>query len=246
MKAKGIDSAAGGGRLRGRILALALAALATACTLTPPAQPHMSILPVASPASPSPLVEVRIGHVRAVIPKSWEARTLPTSNLPREGFVASPNLARWERGQAYSQGIEAFWVDVATLRIPSDYYYLAARNASFRQLGGPGACGPARPQILVNHPPDYSGRTLSPGDFVASAAGGCMRGGRLTHWAYVVAAPGFGPIRKVGIPTSGLYVVVAEVTGPESARLLTEIMKSARFDSATIGHIVDAAHEAAV
>jgi hypothetical protein len=236
--------------VRGRILALALIALATACTRTPlaepPSQPDMSILPVVSPASPSPLVEVRIGHVRAVIPKAWEAKTLPTSNLPREGFVASPNLARWERGQAYSQGVEAFWVDVATLRIPSDYYYLAARNASFGQLGGPGACGPARPQILVNHPPDYSGRTLSPGDFVASATGGCMRGGRPTHWAYVVAAPGFGPIRKVGIPTSGLYVVVAEVTGPESARLLTEIMKSARFDSATIGHIVDAVHESAV
>jgi len=236
--------------LRGRILALALTALATACTRTPlaqpPSQPDMSILPVASPASPSPLVEVRIGHVRAVIPKSWEAKMLPSSNLAQEGFVASPNLSRWERGRAYSQGIEAFWVDGATLHIPSDYYYLAARNASFGQLGGPGACGPARPQVLVNHPPDYSGRTLSPGDFVASAAGGCLRGGRLTHWAYVVAAPGFGPLRRVGIPTSGLYVVVAEVAGPGSARLLTEIMKGARFDSATIGQIVDAAHEPAL
>src|SRR5947208_14392048 len=125
-KAKGIDSAAGGGRLRGRIPALALAALATACTLTPPAQPHMSILPVASPASPSPLVEVRIGHVRAVIPKSWEAKMLPSSNLAQEGFVASPHLSRWERGRAYSQGIEAFWVDGATLHIPSDYYHLAS------------------------------------------------------------------------------------------------------------------------
>ncbi len=236
--------------MRGRILALALVALATACSRTPlaqsPIRPDISILPVRSPSSPSPLVEVRIGHVRAVIPKSWDAKTLPISNLAREGFVASPNLTRWERGQAYSQGIEAFWVDVATLRIPSDYYYLAARNASFGQLGGPGACGPARPQILVNHPPDYSGRTLSPGDFVASAAGRCVRRGQLTHWAYVVAAPGFGPVRKVGIPSSGLYVVVAEVSGPESARLLTEIMKSARFASATIGQIVDAAHASPV
>src|SRR5207245_6245262 len=109
-------------------------------------------------------------------------------------------------------------------------YVSGAPRAAFREPGGPGACGPARAPVLVTHPPDYSGRTLSPGDFVASAAGGCRRGGRLTHWAYVVAAPGFGPVRKVGIPTSGLYVVVAEVSGPESARLLTEIMKSARFD----------------
>jgi hypothetical protein len=236
--------------VRRRILALVLAALATACTRTPIAPSTtdggISILPVPSQASPSPLVEIRIGHVRGVIPRTWEARMLPKSHLAREGFVASPNLARWERGKPYSQGIEAFWVDGARLRIPSDYYYLAARNASFGQLAGPRACGDIRSRVLVNHPPDFTGRTLSPSDFVASAVGTCLRGGRSTHWAYVVAAPGFGPVRRVGIPTSGLYVVVAEVTGPGSARLLTEIMKGARFDSASIGEIVDAAHRAVV
>ena len=236
--------------MRRRILALSVAALATACTRTPIAQappiPGISILPVPSQSSPSPLLEVRIGHVRGLIPSSWKAEMLPKSQLAREGFVASPDLAKWERGQAYSQGIEAFWIDGARLRIPSDYYYLAARNASFGQLAGPKPCGPTRPQVLVNHPPDYSGRTLSPSDFVASAFGSCMRDGQLTHWAYVVAAPGFGPVREVGIPNSGLYVVVAEVSGPGSARILTELMKGARFDSATIGQIVDAAHQPAV
>jgi hypothetical protein len=62
----------------------------------------------------------------------------------------------------------------------------------------------------------------------------------------MVAAPGFGPVRQVGIPNSGLYVVVAEVTGPGSARLLTEIMKGARFDSSSIGEILEAAHRPAV
>jgi hypothetical protein len=236
--------------VRRRILALAMVALATACTRTPvaqsPSDDGISILPMPSQVSPSPLVEIRIGHVRGVIPRTWEARMLPKSRLAREGFVASPNLARWERGQPYSQGIEAFWVDGARLHIPSDYYYLAARNASFGQLAGPRACGDIRPRVLVNHPPDFSGRTLSLSDFVASAVGECFRDGRLTHWAYVVAAPGFGPVRQVGIPSSGLYVVVAEVTGPGSARILTEIMKGARFDSDSIGEIVDAAHRPVV
>lgn len=98
----------------------------------------------------------------------------------------------------------------------------------------------------MNHPPDYSGRTLSPSDFVASATGSCTRDGQLTHWAYVVAAPGFGPVREVGIPNSGLYVVVAEVKGPGSARVLTELMKGASFDSSTIDQIVNAAHQPAV
>jgi hypothetical protein len=236
--------------VRRRILALSVAALATACTRTPIAQAPptsgISILPATSQTSSSPLLEVRIGHVRGLIPRSWKAEMLPKSQLAREGFVASPDLAMWERGQAYSQGIEAFWIDGASLRIPSDYYYLAARNASFGQLAGPRPCGAMRPQVLVNHPPDYSGRTLSASDFVASATGSCMRGGRLTHWAYVVAAPGFGPVREVGIPNSGLYVVVAEVSGPGSARILTELMKSAQFDSTTIGQIVDAAHQPAI
>jgi hypothetical protein len=236
--------------VRRRILALVIAALATACTRTPVAPSAtgdgISILPVPSQVSPSPMVEIRIGHVRGVIPRTWEARMLPKSHLAREGFVASPNLARWERGRPYSQGIEAFWVDGARLRIPSDYYYLAARNASFGQLAGPGDCGSIRSRVLVNHPPDLSGKTLSPSDFVASGAGECLRDGRLTHWAYIVAAPGFGPVRQVGIPNSGLYVVVAEVTGPGSAKLLQEIMKGARFDSSSIGEILDAAHRQTV
>jgi hypothetical protein len=236
--------------VRRRILALLMVGLATACTRTPIAQSPsgdgLSILPVPSEATPSPMVEIRIGHVRGVIPRTWEARMLPKSHLAREGFVASPNLARWEQGRPYSEGIEAFWVDGARLRIPSDYYYLAARNASFGQLAGPGACGAIRPRVLANHPPDFSGRTLSPSDFVASAVGACIRDGRLTHWAYMVAAPGFGPVRQVGIPNSGLYVVVAEVTGPGSARLLTEIMKGAQFDGSSIGEILEAAHRPAV
>ena len=88
----------------------------------------ISILPAPSQSSPSPLLQVRIGHVRGLIPKSWKAEMLPKSQLAREGFVASPDLAKWERGQAFSQGIEAFWIDGARLRIPSfRQYHLGPR-----------------------------------------------------------------------------------------------------------------------
>jgi hypothetical protein len=232
--------------VRTRVLALTLAAVATACTHAPSSQPGpqtLSIVPVASTASPSPLVEVRIGLVRAVIPRSWDARTLPTSKVPTEGFVASPDLAGWEHGAAHVQGIEAFWVDIGRLQIPTDYYYLAAKNASFGQLDRAGRCGRVRPTVLANHPPDYTGQSFSPGDFVASAAGRCVAGGRPTHWAYMVAAPGFGPLRHIGIPTSGLYVVVADVAGPRSATMLDEMMRGARFSSATVAQLLQAAHQ---
>jgi len=232
--------------VRTRVLALGLAAVATACAHAPLSQPGpqtLSIVPVVSTASPSPLVEVRIGLVRAVIPKSWEARTLPASKVPAEGFVASPDLAGWEHGAAHVQGIEAFWVDIGSLQIPTDYYYLAAKNASFGQLGRSGACGRVRPTVLANHPPDYTGRHYSPSDFVASAAGRCVADGRASHWAYMVAAPGFGPLRHVGIPTSGLYVVVADVAGPRSGTMLNEMMRGARFSTATVAQLLQAAHQ---
>lgn len=232
--------------MRARVLALGLAAVATACTRAPLPQPGpqtLSIVPVASTASPSPLAEVRIGLVRAVIPRSWQASTLPDSRVPAEGFVASPDLAGWERGAAHVQGIEAFWVDIGRLQIPTDYYYLAAKNASFGQLDQSRSCERVRPTVLANHPPDYTGRHFSPGDFVASAAGRCVTNGRSSHWAYMVAAPGFGPLRHVGIPTSGLYVVMADVAGPQSETMLNEMMEGARFNSATVAQLLQAAHQ---
>jgi len=232
--------------VRTKVLALALAAVATACSHAPQSQPAsqtLSIVPFSAPASPSPLAEVRIGLVRAVIPRSWQASTIPTSRVPVEGFVASPDLAGWEHGAAHVQGIEAFWVDIARLQIPTDYYYLAAKNASFGQLDQSGVCDRVRPTVVANHPPDYTGQHFSPGDFVASAAGRCITDGRSSHWAYMVAAPGFGPLRHIGIPTSGLYVVMADVSGPRSGAMLDEMMNGARFDTASISQLLQAAHQ---
>jgi hypothetical protein len=227
--------------------AIVLACMLTACSraaVVPQAAPAaLQVRPLHEPSSPSPLVEVRVGSVRGVVPEGWDARLLPADHVAQEGFEASPRIQDWERGVPAIPGIEAFWIDVGKLGIPSDYYYLAARSVSFDRMGSDGdACGSSRPNVLANHPPDLTGRHDSPSDFVAYARGTCTGGdGRPTRWGYVVAAPGFGPIRSVGIPTSGLYVVMAQVSGPHSATLLHEMLSQASFGQTTIPQLVRAA-----
>jgi hypothetical protein len=155
--------------------------------------------------------------------------------------VASPQLEAWEREAGAVGGIEAFWIDVAKLQIPSDYYYLVAQGPAMAALAENKNCRSARKQIYINHPPDFTGRRLSAGDYVMSATGTCLTEGKPTRWTYVVAAPGFGPIRQVGIPTSGLYVVMAAVPGQEAGQLLTQILQGARFGNTSISEILQAA-----
>jgi hypothetical protein len=223
---------------------LVLAAVLTACSRVPigeaPAPLTFSIRHFTSASTPSPLNEVRTGQVRAVFPESWEARPLPATSVPQEGFVASPRIDRFERGVGAIQGIEAFWVDVAKLKIPSNYYYLAARNEALSALTA-GKCRAVRRDVLIDRPPDFTGRTFSPSDYVVSATGTCDSGAQPTRWAYVVAAPGFGPVRQVGLPTSGLYVVVAVVSGRGANRLLHEMLDGAQFGGTPISQIVRAA-----
>jgi hypothetical protein len=222
-----------------------LAAALTACSRVPvgeaPASFPFSIRHFHSTSTPSPLNEVRTGQVRAIFPESWEARPLAASAVHQEGFVASPRVDRFERGAGGIQGIEAFWVDVAKLEIPTNYYYLAARNEALSALSTSKSCRAARRDVLVDRPPDFTGRTFSPSDYVVSASGTCQSGGRPTRWAYVVAAPGFGPIRQMGLPTSGLYVVVAVVSGRGSDRLLREMLDGTQFGGTPISQIVTAA-----
>jgi hypothetical protein len=63
-----------------------------------------------------------------------------------------------------------------------------------------------------------------------------------TRWAYFVAAPGFGPARKVGIPASGLYVVVAVL--PDSRRapdMLNALLHGTTFNGAGVADFSAAA-----
>ena len=196
------------------------------------------------PSSPAPLVQIQAGYVQAVVPDSWEARPLSRDRYPQEGFVAAPRLEAWAHGDGTVRGMEVFWMDVAKMHIPSDFYYLVARGPVLEALRANKACVPGRQQIYVDHPPDLTGRRFSPSDYVASGTGTCRVHGRYTRWAYVVAAPGYGPLREIGIPTSGLYVVIAVVSGSRSDVLLQEMVGSARFGETPMTQIVTAASAA--
>jgi hypothetical protein len=228
-------------------IALMLAAALTACDRIPVAGTSgaaglpFAVHQLASSSTPSPLDEVRAGHVRAVFPHDWDAAPLPAGSVPQEGFVASPRLDRFERAAGVVQGMEAFWIDVGGLHIPSDYYYLAARNEALSPFSGTRACRLGERQVLLDRPPDLTGATASPGDYVATASGTCRLHGRPARWGYVVAAPGYGPIRDMGLRTSGLYVVMALVSGPNADRLLKEMIEGARFGDTPISQIVQAA-----
>ena len=223
---------------------LVLAAALTACSRISPPEPvahAFSIHPLSAGSTPSPLNEVRAGQVRAVFPQQWEVRPIDSTTLPQEGFVASPRLDRFERAAGVVQGMEAFWIDVGEMQIPSNYYYLAAQNEALSTLMRSKQCELARRQVLLDRPPDLTGAQFSPGDYVAKSTGTCTLHGQPARWVYIVAAPGFGPVRQVGLPTSGLYVVLAVVSGPNADRLLREMIQGAWFGGTPISQIVKAA-----
>jgi hypothetical protein len=62
------------------------------------------------------------------------------------------------------------------------------------------------------------------------------------RWAYFVAAPGYGPVREVGIPSSGLYVVVAVMRdSPQAPHLLGRLLKSTEFGGVSVPELIEAA-----
>jgi hypothetical protein len=191
-------------------------------------------------ASPSPFIQITAGSVNAIVPETWAAQPLPETRYPQHGFIASPRIPEWERRSRPVTGLEAFWIDEADVGIPSDYYYLVARGLAMAALEAKG-CHPRDQQVYVDHPPDLTGETFSPGDYVASRRGVCRTEEGRLRWAYVVAAPGFGPLRSVGIPTSGLYVVIAAVSGSRSKVLLDEMINGAHFGNTSIPQIERAA-----
>ena len=87
-----------------------------------------------------------------------------------------------------------------------------------------------------------AGAAASPGDYLARGEGTCLVDGTPTRWAYFVAAPGFGPERKLGIPAAGLYVVVAVLPDSRQApRLLRTLLLETRFGNAGIRDFVSMA-----
>lgn len=233
-------------RVAGSVVVIAATAL-SACTRavpsspsTAPDEPEFSVHHL--PPSPSPLsVEVRSGAVQGLIPGDWTAEPLPEARYPEQGFVASPQLEDWEGGAGLVRGMEAFWVDVSSLHVASDLFYVVARGPAMSSIVSNKACHSTGQEVLANHPPELTGWGFSPGDYVVSARGTCRTDGTPTKWAFIVAAPGFGPEREVGLPTSGLYVVLAVVSGKRAGALLQEMIDGARFANVSISQIVAAA-----
>jgi hypothetical protein len=135
------------------------------------------------------------------------------------------------------------WVDGTRVGVPSDYYYLAATRPALDLITHSESCSRTREEIFANHRPAFeSGPTSSPGDFVARGHGTCVIGHTPSRWAYFVAAPGYGPVRSVGIPSSGLYVVVAVLRDTRrAATTLRTLVDGARFGDAGVPELIAAA-----
>lgn len=221
-----------------------VAFVAAACgdvTLPAPPEPPSSAILIRQ--SPSPYQQVSAGPVSAVIPDDWRPRLAGAVDDPRQGIVAGPRPGAWGGDRPPIEGLAAMWVDGAAVGVPSDYYYLAATGPALDVLTGSAECRATRQFVVIDHLPAFAnGSPGSPGDYVAHGEGTCMVGHRPTRWAYFVAAPGYGPVRRVGIPTSGLYVVVAVM--PETPRapfLLNRLLERTEFNGASVADMIRAA-----
>jgi hypothetical protein len=197
---------------------------------------------------PTPFTEVTEGPVHALVPHHWSEAPIEGRDSLREGLMASPNLHRWQMLDGSVPGMEVTWVDATRLRIPSDYYYLAAKWPALPTLAASRACHASYRRVLVDHgallDPASSGPRI--GDYAARASGTCESNGRLNRWAYFIAAPSFGPERQIGLPNSGLYMAIAVMPdGAGVAHKLHRMLSSTRFGKASIADLVVAARQSA-
>jgi hypothetical protein len=175
--------------------------------------------------------------VETFLPPEWEYRPLSESpDEHRRGVEASQTIVGRMPADLRHPGLEAYWVDATTVGVPSDYYRLAARAPTQDLLRAPG-CDPD--QRFVARSPEGVIRT---GQYVASVTGTCSVWTERVRWASFVAAPGFGPVRSLGIPRSGLYVVRASVPdGPDADRQLRLLMDGVSFGGTSVGEFLTAA-----
>jgi hypothetical protein len=235
-------------RVRGTILGIAVAFLAVACRPAGSAEIPGG-LQIAREPSPSPYTRVTAGAVQALVPDGWDAISLNPASGYRGGFVASPELDGWSRMDGSTAGMAATWVDATRVGVPSDFYYLAATGPLLTRLTRSEYCRTGEHHVLLDRKPAFIGVDAagSPGDYVARGRGTCSIDGHPMRWAYFVAAPGYGPVRQAGIPSSGLYVVVAVLEDSERARpMLRRLIDRATFGGSTVQDLQTIARAARV
>jgi hypothetical protein len=226
--------------VRKAILGVAAALLSAGCSgaSLPGGSESLSAAAIHVQQSPSPFSQITAGSVRAIVPDGWQP--VPATYGAREGFFASPSPEAWSRMDGSIEGMAATWVDATRVGVPSDFYYLAATGPLLSGLISSPDCRAESPRVYADNLPGFvSGDLSSPGDYVARGEGTCDVRGRVTRWSYFVAAPGFGPVREVGIPRSGLYVVVAVTReGIRAGALLDRLIAQTRFGGARVRDFV--------
>ncbi len=235
------------GGVRRIVYFVVLALVAGGCrSATAFTTPTIGALALTIRESPSPFREVTAGPVRALIPDAWRPVEAGGMGDPREGIIAGPAPSDWAGGHL-REGMAALWVDGARVGVPSDYYYLAATNSALDLVTGSSRCSATRQTVIVNHAPAFAtGSPDSPGDYIAMGGGRCTVGRTASHWRYFIAAPGYGPARGVGIPSSGLYVVVAVMPdSPRASHLLGKLLVRTEFDGATMSDFIAAVRQQA-
>jgi hypothetical protein len=160
--------------------------------------------------------------------------------------MASPDLAAWRLRDGSVPGIEASWVDATRVGIPSDYFYYAAKWPVLPRLASSHTCTPTYERVIVDHRPMFAPHFESFGDFAAHGMGTCQHDGEVNRWMYFVAAPSFGPVGNIGLPNSGLYMVVAVIhDGPKAQAKLRKVLFGTKFGTTTSAELMYAARQSA-
>lgn len=230
-------------RVRRSLLGIGAVVMMSACAQAPPEPAQIQGLLITN--SPAPFDLVTAGQVQGAVPDDWHATLADPASGIRGGFVASPRSGRWSDIDGSAVGMSATWVDATAVGVPSDFYYLAANGPMLSRLTTSANCREQSRRVYLDRRPSFELHRHSPGHFMAEGAGVCRRGTRATRYAYFVAAPGFGPVHEVGIPSSGLYVVVAVVPAKQGAKhLLQELIDRTRFGNDGVRDFVAVAHPA--
>jgi len=199
--------------------------------------------PVFSPSAEArPVREIHAGRISALIPTRWDFRPMPTTVYAAEGIQASGDLRQWGSLERREMGLEAYWVDAAEVGLPSDYYYLAAEGPAMTRLPLGADCKRDRFEVLTNRRPIFDRRRHSAGDYVATAGGTCFTRGGTSQWISFVAAPGYGPVGRIGIPGSGLYLAFVMVPdGPHAHQRAERLLSTVSFGGTDVREFLDTA-----
>lgn len=211
--------------------------VALSFTAAPPGGPL-----TAPTAQGAPLVQVVESEIEVLVPKEWRVHRIGAAH--RRGVQASLN--EFEKRRSRAVGMEIYWVDAAKLGVPSDYYYLAARGPAMSRFAGK-RCQKTSQHVALDDRPRFDHRRESPGTFVAVSSGTCesKRRGHRTRWTSFVAAPGFGAVKRIGIPSSGMYSATVMVEdSPRAQEDLERLVASIRFGGTSVAQFLAAAEAA--